>query len=242
VSPIVPPEHINLLAALDAPIAEFRVSKFTLILLLFLTGGAVVLGLALGFAYMWALVSCRSAKERVVIALVGAIAVVFLYISLYKSKRRHSARDHLTAHLGHVLGFGMLYLFSATGGWRRARQVRGLRILAFSTGFARIQRDAADIVRWKEIATVRRAVLRDQDQKTAFDGSIRLSLETADGREYEFDDALSGLKELRKLVEQHTLPHLLDEALDACEAGSEVSFGVVSASRRGLVYGGRSQP
>jgi len=191
---------------------------------------------------MWALVSCRSAKERVVIALVGAIAVVFLYVSLYKSKRRHSARDHLTAHLGHVLGFGMLYLFSATGGWRRARQVRGLRILAFSTGFARIQRDAADIVRWKEIATVRRAVLRDQDQKTAFDGSIRLSLETADGREYEFDDALSGLKELRKLVEQHTLPHLLDEALDAYEAGSDVSFGVVSASRRGLVYGGRSLP
>src|SRR5260370_26912603 len=161
-SPIVPPEHINLLAALGAPIAEFRVSKFTLILLLFLTGGAVVLGLALGFAYMWALVSCRSAKERVVIALVGVIAVVFLYISLYKSKRRHSARDHLTAHLGHVLGFGMLYLFSATGRWRRARQVRGLRILAFSTGIARRQRAAPHLLRWKEIATGGPAARLDQ--------------------------------------------------------------------------------
>jgi len=120
--------------------------------------------------------------------------------------------------------------------------LHGLRVFVFPTGIARIQADTVEVVRWEEIATVRRAVLWEQDQKTLFDGRIRLSLETADGREYEFDDALSGLKELRKLVEQHTLPHLLDGAIDAYEAGSDVSFGVVSASSRGLVYGGRSLP
>jgi hypothetical protein len=144
--------------------------------------------------------------------------------------------------MGHVLGFGMLYLYNGMGGWLRARRIRGLRVLVFPTAIARMQAGAVEVVRWDEITTVSRAVLWEQDQQTLFDGGIRLALTMGDGRECEFDDALSGLKELRKLVEQHTLPHLLHEALDAYEAGQDVSFGVLSASRRGLAYGGRHLP
>jgi hypothetical protein len=46
----------------------------------------------------------------------------------------------------------------------------------------------------------------------------------------EFDDALSGLKELRKLVEQRTLPHLLDEAIDAYVAGRPLASLAENAS------------
>lgn len=242
-SPLVPPEHADFIAALGAPIAEFKVGKLALTLLLVLTGGAVVLGLALGSLWLWLLLSAQRAEERATIALGGATTVVILYILLHRSKRRHDAQAHLTAHLGgHVLGFGMLPLYSAAGGWRRARQIRGLRVLVFPTGIARIQADTVDVVRWEEITTVRRAILWEQDQEAPFGAGVQLSLETADGREYEFDDALSGLKELRKLVEQHTLPHLLHKALEAYEAGRDVSFGVVSASCRGLAYGGRNLP
>jgi hypothetical protein len=239
---LLPPEHADLCASLGEPIAEFRVGKFALILMVVLTVVAVVVGLALGIAWLWVLLSARSAEERALVALGGAAAVGFLYVLLHRSKRRQSTQAHLTAHLGHILGFGMLYLYNGAGGWRRARQIRGLRVVVFPRGIARIQADTAHVVRWEEITTVRRAILWEQDQETVFDGGIRLSLETADGREYAFDDALSGLKELRKLVEQHTLPHLLHEALDAYEAGRPVSFGVVSANRRGLAYGGRCLP
>jgi hypothetical protein len=95
-------------AHLGAPIAEFKVSKLVLILLHLLTVGAVFLGLTLGLAWAYALLSCQSAKERAVIAVVGAFTVVFIYLIHLRSNRPRSARDHLMAHLGHVLGIGYL--------------------------------------------------------------------------------------------------------------------------------------
>jgi hypothetical protein len=227
---------------LGTPIAEFKVGKFRLFILLVLTAGALVVGLAAGAFWLWAILRAQNADDRIVFALVGVLAVVFFYAFHHRSKRRHSARTHLLAHLGHFLGFGALYLYSGAGGWRRARQLWGLRVVVFPTGIARIHAGTADLIRWDEIVTVRRAVLWEQDQDTVLDGGIRLWLETADGRDYEFDDVLSRLKQLRQLVEQHTLPHLLDEALDTVQAGGTVAFGVVTVSPRGLAYGGQYLP
>jgi hypothetical protein len=229
-----PPEHADCLAALGEPIAEFRVGKARLLLLAGLSVGAMLVGVAISLAWLWAFLFdplFRNAPLVAHVAMHVAIIAVFVGLVLARPQNRQLARAF---HVFHLIGVGLLYLLTSSTGWQRLRQNRGLRVFAFPAGLARVQDEAVDVVRWEEIATITRAVLWEPEQESPLDGAIRFTLLTNDGRVYLFDELLPGLRDLRRYVERYTLPHLFPPALDAWEEGREVPFGKLSANRVGL--------
>jgi hypothetical protein len=203
----LPPEQAERLSSLGEPVASFK-SGFRQI------------------AVLWLLTALAFAVGLGVLAFV--VGVIFLargpgwrmpHVGLLKF-----------ALLGLVLlGFGV-------GGIRRIWRTRGLRVLVFEEGLARLQGGSIEALRWEDIRTVRRASLTGSE-RTGMAPARKLILTGADGREFEFDEGLSGLRELRELVEQRTLPHLFPAALDAWEAGEQVSFGKIDVERDGLRCG-----
>jgi hypothetical protein len=114
------------------------------------------------------------------------------------------------------------------------RRARGLRVFIFQEALARLLGNQTDVVLWKEIRTIHRASFSSSERGHSAKPARLLSLETIDGRVFEFNETIGDLKQLRELVEEHTLEHLLHSALDAYEAGQVLAFGPLQVSRGGL--------
>jgi hypothetical protein len=140
-----------------------------------------------------------------------------------------------------VIGAGLVLLAAGVSMLIRARRMRGLRVFVFPDGLARVQGGAAEVLRWDEINRVRR-VLGARKGEFSVRHPYQLILVRRDGREFEFNEALVGVKELRVLVEEHTLPHMLPPAVEAFRAGEAVGFGAVGLSREGIHHGKRTLP
>jgi hypothetical protein len=117
----------------------------------------------------------------------------------------------------------------------RAVSARGLRVLVFSEGLARLQGGKVETLRWEDVNAVKR-VARPAGQGEGF--SLRLPvelvLEDRHGRALVFNESVARLRELRRLAEQHTLPHMLPPAREALDSGATIGFGAVSAGPEGL--------
>jgi len=209
----LPLEHEERLRPLGEPIAAFKVGIGQLAGLWFTTVGAFVFGLG-GLAFL--------------------LGAVFLF--------RGPGGVHSWPLLNVLFGIGALgVLGGGVGGARQIWKAKGLRVLVFAEGLARVQGDTVEVLRWPDVRTVRRACL------TSFERGRRaparkLILTGADGKEFEFAESLSGWRDLRELVEQYTLCHLFPQVLEAYEAGEEVAFGQISAGPEGLRSGGRLLP
>jgi len=243
-SSLLLPESADCLAQLGEPIAEFRPGKLRLLVLAALSVGALIPGLYVSIAWLamilWLLfdpmfANARGTQVAIHLALIGLPYVFVL-------ARPQNARMARYAHLGHLFGVGLIFLVASMAGWQRLRQTRGLRVLVFPCGLARIRGDMVDAIRWAEVATVTRAVLWEREQESFLDGAIRFTLVANDSRKFVFDEFLPGLRELRRHVERYTLPHLFPPLLDTLMAGRAVSFGQLTVHRMGLAYGGSALP
>jgi hypothetical protein len=122
------------------------------------------------------------------------------------------------------------------------RRARGLRVFVFPDALARVQGERTDIVFWKDVLTVHRASFTSSERGHSAKPARKLTIGTGDGWALEFDETIGDLRQLRELVEQNTLEHLLHPALDAYEAGQVLVFGPLQVSREGLNRGAKALP
>jgi hypothetical protein len=117
----------------------------------------------------------------------------------------------------------------------RAFKIRGRRLIAFADALAFEKGNKTEVFRWDEIISVAR-VKNVGAIESVLKGAYQLILQGPDERRLELNESLSPFKELRCLVEEKTLAHLLPAALEAYEDGQTISFGQLSVSWQGLHY------
>jgi hypothetical protein len=132
-----------------------------------------------------------------------------------------------------LLGVGLFLLGAGVGMLRRAAGIHGLRVLVGPEGLAQVRGSTVGILRWEDVNTVKRAV-NVQNGGITVSHPVQLTLVGRQGETFEFNEGLSGLRELRERVEQHTLAHMLLPAVEAVESGATVGFGALSVSQEGL--------
>jgi hypothetical protein len=172
--------------------------------------------------------------------LLGAGMLVLVVTLMLNPARAKNGRGHGPG-LVRGIGLGLVLLAAGVGMLIRARRTRGLRVFIFPAGLARLQGGAAEVLRWDEINRVRR-VPGARKGEFSVRRPYQFILVRRDGREFEFNEALVGVKELRVLIEEHTLPHMLPPAVEAFRAGEAVGFGAVGLSREGIHHGKRLLP
>jgi hypothetical protein len=128
-----------------------------------------------------------------------------------------------------------LLISAGVGMLVRWRTLLGAKVIAFERGLARLRGVRCEVMRWQDIAAVERGTAPQNNQFT-ITTPARLALRSGDGREWVFTEALQGLKDLRALVEERTLPHLIPAALAALQSGKTLSFGLIGVKQEGLTY------
>lgn len=144
-------------------------------------------------------------------------------------------------HFGRAIFGGLLLMSGGAAALVKAFTSRGLKVFAFETGLAQIQKITAEIMRWDEVEEVLRTHY-EQSQGLTLRSPVQLTLKAKDGRTWIFDERVSHLRELRMLVEGRTLKHLFQSAREAYDAGKTVMFGVVNIKQDGVAVGNTMFP
>jgi hypothetical protein len=147
---------------------------------------------------------------------------------------------HGLAGVFKLVAFGLFLAASGVGMLARSRGFRGLRVFACRDGLARVHGTTAELVRWDEVNSVRRDL--SQKEGVTVRSPYRVILVRRDGKQFEFNEALSDIKRLRELAEERTLPLMLPAAVEAYRAGETVGFGEVSVSPEGIHSGKDTLP
>ena len=166
------------------------------------------------------------------LALLLACAAVIGVIALLAARRVKGGTGMAAVKLACV---ALFFVATGAGMLRRARSNRGLRVLVFPEALARVQGEGVEVLRWEDVNAVRRLVKVKSEGVTVLTLGQLLLLGRG-GQTLAFTEDLADLPELRRLIEQHTLKHMLPPALEAVEAGSAVGFGALVASREGLQH------
>jgi hypothetical protein len=136
-------------------------------------------------------------------------------------------------HHIHILIWGpILALMGFTLAVRSYRNL-GLRVLIYPEGGILFRHDRVTTFFWEEITCVWRKKV-EEHWASAWQGSLILTLEKADGEMIQLDDALPRLGELADLIQAKTLPSLLSAAYASLEAGQAVEFGELTLFPNGL--------
>jgi hypothetical protein len=123
--------------------------------------------------------------------------------------------------------------------FRKAYQSRALRVFVCADGLARALGPAIEVLRWDDV----RVIKRDREVKNNWLISpARLVVAGGGGQELVFNEAVSGLGELRRLTEEHKLPLMLPPTITAFAGGTILNFGAVSVSREDLHCGEDTLP
>ncbi len=166
--------------------------------------------------------------------LVGAAVAVFLVALLMRFPPRQMGDLSV---VGLLVALSLLAVGGGLGLFRRARQTGGVRVLVCPRGLARADAAGADITRWPEVRQVRWDTEGRQHELT-LTPPVQLVLVREYGPPLAITEDVSRLPELRRRVEEHTLPHLLAEALEALREGDTVRFGPVAVNQEGIAYPG----
>jgi hypothetical protein len=141
------------------------------------------------------------------------------------------------------LAAGALGLTLAGGivAWvQQAYRNRGTRILLYPHGIVRFQRDGVETLRWTEIATVVQAMNTGSREQSLVPRN-KFTVYRNDGSNVELMQ-IPKIRELGERIQQETLKYLLPPALQAYQAGKEVSFSKLTASRAGINNGKATLP
>jgi hypothetical protein len=138
-----------------------------------------------------------------------------------------------------ILGIG---LWSAGFGLlRKAYRSGGLRVFVCADGLAPVRGTTVEVMRWGEINAVRR-VRETEDRGHVLSSPAQLVVVGRGGGEFVFNETVSRLGDLRRLVEGHTLKLMLAPAVEAFESGAAIGFGDVHVSPAGLHCGPDTLP
>jgi hypothetical protein len=132
--------------------------------------------------------------------------------------------------------FGVVLIGAGIVGWRSVRRTQGMRVFVCPEGIARIQGGKGRALRWDEIVTVQRVVKSSEEVGPGMTGMRQLNLTGSDGQSFSFNENLTGLRELRQLVEKLTLGHLLPAALKSLEENGSIQFGKIQVTREGVSH------
>jgi hypothetical protein len=108
----------------------------------------------------------------------------------------------------------------------RAGAQGGLRVEVHEGGLIRQRGGRAVTLHWEEVVSV-----RDESAPR------RLMVTDRGGWCFAFEPSLGRFEELRRLIEAHTLPHLLAAVRSTVAAGRTAEFGAVSAGPEGIAWG-----
>jgi hypothetical protein len=170
---------------------------------------------------------------------VGATAVVILGVlfSIFEDSSRAKISSPELAK-GIVLG---LFLIAAIGtAFLVAARHRSFRVQVHENGLARMQEEDCVAVAWDEIAVVEFEVYtygEGQLIEQISQAGRLMRLRLKGGHVLEFSNWLPGQLELTKLIQERTLPRLLEEAWSAYRAGEPVNFRKASVGQDGLRCG-----
>src|SRR6266487_3524521 len=127
-------------------------------------------------------------------------------------------------HHIHILIWGpLLALMGFTLAVRSYRNL-GLRVLIYPEGGILFRPDRVTTFFWEEITRLWRKKV-EEHWASAWQGSLILILEKADGEVIQLDDALPRLGELADLIQAKTLPSLLSAAYSSLQAGATERLG-----------------
>ena len=168
--------------------------------------------------------------------LLGLALLGFLALGLWLNPALKIKSGFVLFKMGAI---GLVLLGAGVGLLRRGRSARGLRVIVCADGLARVQGDQVEMLRWEDVNRVQRAVHFKKEQITVRT-PVQLTLVGCDGKTMTFDESLAGLPELRRLVEEHTLQHMLPPAREALVAGETIAFGDVAIGPQGLHAGGKT--
>jgi hypothetical protein len=159
----------------------------------------------------------------------GVGIFVFLFLELVNFPDKGIQRPIGTV----VAGFALLS--AGAGILVRRYRLKSVGVVVFDSGIARLHAGRCEIMRWEDIRAVRRGTPPGKEQFHITTPS-RLSLVDKEDREWVFTETLSGMKNLRTLVEERTLPFMVLTALDELKGGRTLSFGDLGLMQDGLIY------
>lgn len=136
-------------------------------------------------------------------------------------------------HHFHVLIWGLLLALMGVMLAVRSYRNWGLRVITYLEGGILFRGDRVVTFFWDEITRIWRQKSEEHWSK-AWQGSLMLIIEKADGETIWLDDSLPGLRNLATLVEEMTLPHLLSTSISSLEEGGPVEFGELIVHPLGL--------
>lgn len=149
---------------------------------------------------------------------------------------------------GHAKGsfkslfFGFVSLSAGIGLIRKARLAGGLRVFVCTDGILECVRGRqTQIMRWEDINQITRSV-DVKSQKLVINTAAQLILEDRQGQQLIFNETVSGFRELRQMVEEHTLKFMLPPAIEAFQGGAAIGFGTVSVSPEEVCHGRKTLP
>ena len=124
---------------------------------------------------------------------------------------------------------------------RKARSSGGMRVFVCADGIARLQKGQIEVMRWEDVNAVRR-VVNAKNQELVISSAAQLLLVDREGRQMVFNETVSDLGELRRMVEEQTLKFMLLPAVEAFQGGAVIGFGEISVGREGLQIGRETLP
>jgi hypothetical protein len=124
---------------------------------------------------------------------------------------------------------------------RKARASGGMRVFVCADGIARLQRGRTEVMRWEDVNALKR-VVDTKNQELVVSTAAQLILVDRNGRQMLFNETVSGLREMRQMVEEQTLKFMLPPAIEAFQGGAVIGFGDANVSREGLQVGRKSLP
>jgi hypothetical protein len=143
---------------------------------------------------------------------------------------------------GKLLFLGIVSLSAGIGLIRKARSTRGLRVFVCTDGIVMyVQGGQTTVMRWEDINIVQRG-LDVNNQRLVISTAALLILKDRQGKDWVFNETISDLRQLREMIEEHTLKFMLSPALEALESGAVIGFGDISVGSEGIHCGRDTLP
>jgi hypothetical protein len=167
---------------------------------------------------------------------VGAVVFVLLLGLMFFEEPHPESATKEVKEIYKSGAFGVVLICAGIVGWRSTRRTQGMRVFVCPEGIARIQGGKGEALRWNEVVTVQRVVKSSEEVGPVMTGMLQLNLTGSDGQSFSFSENLTGLRELRQLVERLTLGHLQPAALNSLEENGSIQFGKIQVTREGLSH------
>jgi hypothetical protein len=143
--------------------------------------------------------------------------------------------------LGKLGVFAVFLLGCGAGMFRAAWRSGNMRFLAFEDGLTQLGKEQIRSLRWDQVCVV----LRNENPKSKEKFNYlqdHLAVTARDGTSLRMGPSVSRYRELRRLIEERTLPYLLAGVTEQMRNTGTVQFGSVKVDAAGIRVGMKQVP